>query len=175
MSRLQPQFQRRHLVNAYAYEVKADISVVTAGKTVCSMPERLECEVLQKERYINTLTFTFLPLLTSSCCCGLESASGQIQHTSSGDTRPTDSTPAVTRRRHCRRISEGQRRNEFSRAATDAREPATNERNDRCTARCRAAIYADSGHWISPITLDQSDILAARPISTPRPAVPEPD
>ena len=28
------------------------------------MPERLECEVLQKARYINTLTytFTFLPL-----------------------------------------------------------------------------------------------------------------
>jgi len=25
--------------------------------------ERLECEVLQKVRYINTLTFTFLPLL----------------------------------------------------------------------------------------------------------------
>jgi len=24
-----------------------------------SMPERLECEVLQKARYINTLTFTF--------------------------------------------------------------------------------------------------------------------
>jgi len=23
------------------------------------MPERLECEVLQKARYINTLTFTF--------------------------------------------------------------------------------------------------------------------
>jgi len=28
------------------------------------MPERLECEVLQKARYINTLTFTFLPLQT---------------------------------------------------------------------------------------------------------------
>jgi len=26
------------------------------------MPERLECVVLQKARYINTLTFTFLPL-----------------------------------------------------------------------------------------------------------------
>jgi len=26
------------------------------------MPERLECEVLQKERYINTLTFTTLPI-----------------------------------------------------------------------------------------------------------------
>jgi len=27
------------------------------------MPERLECEVLQKARYINTLTFTFISLL----------------------------------------------------------------------------------------------------------------
>jgi len=49
---------RRHLVNAY--EVKAGIGVI-AGNTVWSMPERLECEVLQKARYINTLTFT-LPL-----------------------------------------------------------------------------------------------------------------
>ena len=47
---------RRHLVNAY--EVKAGIGVI-AGNTVWSMPERLECEVLQKVRYINTLTFTF--------------------------------------------------------------------------------------------------------------------
>ena len=47
---------RRHLVNAY--DVKAGISVI-AGNTVRSMPERLECEVLQKARYINTLTFTF--------------------------------------------------------------------------------------------------------------------
>jgi len=47
---------RRHLVNAY--EVEADIGVI-AGNTVWSMPERLECEVLQKARYINTLTFTF--------------------------------------------------------------------------------------------------------------------
>jgi len=45
-----------HLVNAY--EVKAGIGVI-AGKTMWSTPERLECEVLQKERYINTLTFTF--------------------------------------------------------------------------------------------------------------------
>ena len=45
---------RRHLVNAY--EVKAGIGVI-AGNTVWSMPERLECEVLQKERYIYTLTF----------------------------------------------------------------------------------------------------------------------
>ena len=43
---------RRHLVNAY--EVEAGIGVI-AGNTVWSMPERLECEVLQK----NTLTFTF--------------------------------------------------------------------------------------------------------------------
>jgi len=39
---------RRHLVNAY--EVEADIGVI-AGNTVWSMPERLECEVLQKARY----------------------------------------------------------------------------------------------------------------------------
>jgi len=50
---------RRHLVNAY--EVEAGIGVI-AGNTVWSMPERLECEVIQKARYINTLTFTFLPL-----------------------------------------------------------------------------------------------------------------
>ena len=47
---------RRHLVNAY--EVEAGIGVI-AGNTVWAMPERLECEVLQKARYINTLTFTF--------------------------------------------------------------------------------------------------------------------
>ena len=47
---------RRHLVNAY--EVEAGIGLI-AGNTVWSMPERLECEVLQKARYINTLTFTF--------------------------------------------------------------------------------------------------------------------
>ena len=46
--------RRRHLVNAY--EVEAGIGVM-AGNTVWSMPERLECEVLQKARYINTLTF----------------------------------------------------------------------------------------------------------------------
>ena len=45
---------RRHLVNAY--EVKAGIGVI-AGNTVWSMPERLECEVLQKARYIDTLTY----------------------------------------------------------------------------------------------------------------------
>ena len=48
---------RRHLVNAY--EVKAGIGVI-AGNTVWSMPERLECEVLQKVRYINTRTFAFI-------------------------------------------------------------------------------------------------------------------
>jgi len=31
---------------------------VIAGNTVWSMPEHLECEVLQKVRYINTLTLT---------------------------------------------------------------------------------------------------------------------
>jgi len=45
---------RRHLVNAYEVEVEAGIGVI-AGNTVWSMPERLECEVLQKVRYINTL------------------------------------------------------------------------------------------------------------------------
>jgi len=47
---------RCHLVNAY--EVKAGIGVI-AGKTVWSMPVCLTCEVLQKERYINPLNFTF--------------------------------------------------------------------------------------------------------------------
>ena len=54
---------RRHLVNAY--EVKAGIGVI-AGYTVWSMPEHLECEVLQKERYINTLTFTFFTFYISN-------------------------------------------------------------------------------------------------------------
>ena len=54
---------RRHLMNAY--EVEAGIGVI-AGNTVWSMPERLECEVLQKARYINTLTFT-LPLNADQC------------------------------------------------------------------------------------------------------------
>ena len=44
----------RHLVNVY--EVEAGIGVI-AGNTVWSVPERLECEVLQKVRYINTLTY----------------------------------------------------------------------------------------------------------------------
>ena len=42
-------------------KVEAGIGVI-AGNTVLSMPERLECEVLQKARYINTLTFTFYSL-----------------------------------------------------------------------------------------------------------------
>jgi len=53
--------RRRHLV--IAYEVKAAIGVI-AGNTVWSMPERLECEVLHKVRYINTLTFTYLPIVS---------------------------------------------------------------------------------------------------------------
>ena len=57
---------RRHLVNAY--EVEAGTGVI-AGNTVWSMPE-LECEVLQKARYINTLTFTFLPLDSGSLQVG---------------------------------------------------------------------------------------------------------
>ena len=48
--------RRRHLVNGY--KVNAGIDVY-AGKTVLSMREWLECEVLQNKRYINTLTFTF--------------------------------------------------------------------------------------------------------------------
>jgi len=52
---------RRHLVNAY--EVEAGIGVI-AGNTVWSMPERLECEALQKARYINKLTFTFTFIFT---------------------------------------------------------------------------------------------------------------
>jgi len=57
---------RRHLVNAY--EVKASIGVI-AGNTVWSMPERLECEVLQKAHFINTLTctFTFITTLLDFC------------------------------------------------------------------------------------------------------------
>jgi len=53
--------ERRHLVNAY--KVEAGIGVI-AVNTVWSMPERLECEVLQKVRYINTLTYlpTYLHL-----------------------------------------------------------------------------------------------------------------
>jgi len=48
---------RHHLVNAY--EVKAGIGGVIAGNTVWSMPQRLQCEELQKVSYINTLTLTF--------------------------------------------------------------------------------------------------------------------
>jgi len=56
---------RRHLVNAY--EVEAGIGVI-AGNTVWSMPERLECEVLQKAHYINTLTFyLFVEPYTKFC------------------------------------------------------------------------------------------------------------
>ena len=51
---------RRRLVKVY--EVKAGISVI-AGETVRSMRECLECEVLQKEHYTNTLTFTIY-----QCC-----------------------------------------------------------------------------------------------------------
>ena len=56
---------RRHLV--IAYELKAGIGVI-AGNTVWSMPERLECEVLQKARYLNTLTFNLylLPCLPAT-------------------------------------------------------------------------------------------------------------
>jgi len=33
------------------------------------MPERLECEVLQKARYINTLTFTFYLRMSDYLLC----------------------------------------------------------------------------------------------------------
>jgi len=56
----------RHLVNAY--EVEAGIGVI-AGNTVWSMPERLECEVLQKARYINTLTLYLLPSDNRAMLC----------------------------------------------------------------------------------------------------------
>ena len=49
---------RRHLVNAY--EVEAGIGVI-AGNAVWSMPERLECEVLQKARYIKYTHLYLLP------------------------------------------------------------------------------------------------------------------
>jgi len=51
-----------------AYEVKAGIGVI-AGNTVWSIPERLECEVLQKARYINTPTFTFYLLRDDVALC----------------------------------------------------------------------------------------------------------
>ena len=51
---------RRHLVNAY--EVEAGIGVI-AGNTVWSMPERLECEVLQKSA-VYKYTYLYLYLFT---------------------------------------------------------------------------------------------------------------
>ena len=60
---------RRHLVNTY--EVEAGIGVIP-GNTVWSMPERLECEVLQKARYINTLTFTFTFTWLTDVYCSLQ-------------------------------------------------------------------------------------------------------
>ena len=50
---------RRHLVNAY--EVEAGMGVI-AGNTVWSMPERLECEVLQKSA-LYKYTYLYLPLI----------------------------------------------------------------------------------------------------------------
>ena len=81
---------RRHLVSAY--EVEAGIGVIAGSTTVWSMPERLECEVLQKVRYINTLTFTFtftcVPvqdvlsqgILNSSTTCGISGCSVEALH-----------------------------------------------------------------------------------------------
>ena len=52
------------IIDCWFYNAACVIPVseigVIAGNTVWSMPERLECEVLQKARYINTLTFTFM-------------------------------------------------------------------------------------------------------------------
>jgi len=45
---------------------------------VWSVPERLECEVLQKVRYINTLTFTFTFIVVSSLFQERSSASTSI-------------------------------------------------------------------------------------------------
>ena len=52
------------LVNAY--EVQA-VVMWFAGKTVWSIPEHLECELLQYRRCINPLTFTFTPLANDWC------------------------------------------------------------------------------------------------------------
>ena len=38
--------------------MEAPTGSVIAGKTISSMPEHLECEVLQNEHYISPLTFT---------------------------------------------------------------------------------------------------------------------
>ena len=51
---------RRHLVNAY--EVESGIGVI-AGNTVWAMPERLECEVLQKSALYK---YTYLYLYVST-------------------------------------------------------------------------------------------------------------
>jgi len=67
--------RRRHLV--IAYEVKAAIGVI-AGNTVWSMPERLECEVLHKVRYINTLTLLLTPTLTRTLTRHIRSKSAFV-------------------------------------------------------------------------------------------------
>ena len=56
-----------------AHKVKADIGVI-AGNTMLSMPERLDCEVLQKQHYIYTLTF---PLFTYESINSTHSSSYQ--------------------------------------------------------------------------------------------------
>ena len=81
---------RRHLVNAY--EVEAGIGVIIAGNTVWSMPERLECEVLQKARYINTLTFTFIS--------GHPSAVGRAQDRESSPVKDPRSTAVARNQPH---------------------------------------------------------------------------
>ena len=52
---------RHHLVNAY--EVKAGIGVI-AGKTVWSMPERLECDVPRYYKKSCLYKYTYLYLFT---------------------------------------------------------------------------------------------------------------
>jgi len=52
-----------------AYEVEAGIGVI-AGNTVWSMPERLECEVLQKSALYKYTYLYLLPFLSVTVCVG---------------------------------------------------------------------------------------------------------
>jgi len=86
-----------------AYEVEAGIGVI-AGNTVSSMLERLECEVLQKVRYINALTFTFTfykaPQYLSNYCVPVPEVASR-QHLRSA-TRHTASTDPTISSQHIR-------------------------------------------------------------------------
>jgi len=80
-SRLQLDMRSLSLGRLYlvcTYEVKAGIGVI-AGNTMWSMPERLECEVLQKARYINTLTFTRSRRISSGCPADATRRASQIK------------------------------------------------------------------------------------------------